>query len=404
MADQSQASDFSDVFISYRRKDVEFVKELVAGIQATGKEVWVDWEDIPPGSVGFTDDIQRGLEGSDAFIAVLSPDYLESEYCVELELQTAINLNKRIIPVVYRKFDGYDIPLGIGHINWIYFTPHAGQENTYEESLPKVLHALEADFEHMRAHKRFLLRAIEWDKNERRNSFLLTGDEINEAEEWLSDASGKDPVPNELHGDYIIASRQLATKRQRQLLTGVSLALVVTVILAFVAFFQMLEANFQREQADFARATAVREADISSSISIASGAREINTYNQIEALALAQQAIQIEKPTSNVVRAFADIAFQPGAERILSEHTDYVRDVAFSPDGTQLASASEDTTIILWNVDTYDIQHTLEGHERDVTSVAFSPDGQTLASGSRDETIILWNTATGEKNRAIRRT
>jgi LuxR family maltose regulon positive regulatory protein len=215
MADQSQASDFSDVFISYRRKDVEFVKELVAGIQATGKEVWVDWEDIPPGSVGFTDDIQRGLEGSDAFIAVLSPDYLESEYCVELELQTAINLNKRIIPVVYRKFDGYDIPLGIGHINWIYFTPHAGQENTYEESLPKVLHALEADFEHMRAHKRFLLRAIEWDKNERRNSFLLTGDEINEAEEWLSDASGKDPVPNELHGDYIIASRQLATKRQR---------------------------------------------------------------------------------------------------------------------------------------------------------------------------------------------
>jgi hypothetical protein len=118
-----EASDFSDVFIFYRRVDVEFVKKLVQSLYDAGKEVWVDWEDIPPGSEGFADDIKRGLEGSDAFIAVLSPDYLESKYCVDFELSYALELNKKIIPVVLRKFDDKTIPDGISHINWIYFTP-----------------------------------------------------------------------------------------------------------------------------------------------------------------------------------------------------------------------------------------------------------------------------------------
>ena len=65
------ASEFSDVFVSYRRLDVDFVKRLVEDLQKDGKEVWVDWEDIPPGVEGFADEIKRGLEGADTFIAVL---------------------------------------------------------------------------------------------------------------------------------------------------------------------------------------------------------------------------------------------------------------------------------------------------------------------------------------------
>jgi len=173
-----QASDYSDVFVSYRRKDVDFTKQLVQALQDAGKEVWIDWEDIPPGSEGFSDDIKRGLEGADAFIAILSPDYLESTYCVDLELGSAINLNKKLIPIVLKKFDDYPVPNGIGHINWIYFTPHAGQANGFDESFQKVLDTLEIDLEYNRDHKRYLLRALDWDNNKRSNSFLLTGDEI----------------------------------------------------------------------------------------------------------------------------------------------------------------------------------------------------------------------------------
>jgi WD40 repeat protein len=79
----------------------------------------------------------------------------------------------------------------------------------------------------------------------------------------------------------------------------------------------------------------------------------------------------------------------------LTGHTASVRSVAFSPDGTTLASGSWDDTIRLWDVNTgQTIGEPLQGHADWVRSVAFSPDGQTLASGSYDETVRLWDVAT----------
>ena len=85
----------------------------------------------------------------------------------------------------------------------------------------------------------------------------------------------------------------------------------------------------------------------------------------------------------------------------LEGHTDVVWSVAFSPDGSMLASGSFDQTIRLWNVDTGQILHTLTGHTSDVTSVAFSLNGDTLASASWDSTIRLWDSHTGKHKRTL---
>ena len=79
----------------------------------------------------------------------------------------------------------------------------------------------------------------------------------------------------------------------------------------------------------------------------------------------------------------------------LKGHTDVVFSVAFSPDGTTLASGSYDNTIRLWSVDNEDQKTTFEGHTSAVFSVAFSPDGTTLASGSFDS-VRLWDVDTGQ--------
>jgi WD40 repeat protein len=66
-------------------------------------------------------------------------------------------------------------------------------------------------------------------------------------------------------------------------------------------------------------------------------------------------------------------------QHTLTGHLDWVRSVAFSPDGRTLASGSFDTTIKLWDVTTRREIATLKGHSWSVKSVAFSPDGKTLA-------------------------
>jgi len=81
----------------------------------------------------------------------------------------------------------------------------------------------------------------------------------------------------------------------------------------------------------------------------------------------------------------------------LRSHTQGVNSIAFSPDGNTLASSSNDTTIVLWDMASNQPIAQLTGHTGWVHSVAFSPDGKTLASGSSDDTIILWDAVSGQR-------
>jgi hypothetical protein len=81
-----------------------------------------------------------------------------------------------------------------------------------------------------------------------------------------------------------------------------------------------------------------------------------------------------------------------GTEQQLPGHTDWVVGVAFSPNGTYLASASFDGSVKIWRVSDGSLVKTIKiGGE--VRSVSFSPDGQYLASGGGDATVRIWRTS-----------
>lgn len=83
-------------------------------------------------------------------------------------------------------------------------------------------------------------------------------------------------------------------------------------------------------------------------------------------------------------------------------HRSYgINAVAFSPDGSYVASGAADSLIRIWNARIGELLRTLEGHEGEVTTLAISPDGQWLASGAGDRTVHLWEAASGKPLRTL---
>lgn len=73
--------------------------------------------------------------------------------------------------------------------------------------------------------------------------------------------------------------------------------------------------------------------------------------------------------------------------------------VAFSPDGSLVATGTDDGNVNLWRVADGSLVRTLSGHRFPVRIVAFSPDGTMIASGGSDNTARLWMVAGGIQRR-----
>jgi len=145
----------SDVFISYSRNDGDFARKLNNDLQFSGKTTWFDQESIAS-SADFQAEINRGIESSNNFLFIISPDSVTSQFCYE-EVEHARKLNKKFVTILLRDTESNKIPDALSSVQWIDF-----QNSEYHSAYSELLRTVDLDREHVQKHTKYSQSALEW--------------------------------------------------------------------------------------------------------------------------------------------------------------------------------------------------------------------------------------------------
>lgn len=273
---------------------------------------------------------------------------------------------------------------------------------------------LDEDREGLRLRRALTEDAREWSDLSHDRGVLYRGAKLAAAREWMVQ---HDSELNELERTFLAASIEAAedeerareAARQRELAQAQALA----------------EAERQRadERASSARrlrsrarvlAVAFVIAGIASLAALLFGLQaqegtRVARSNQLVAQAQSHlddldQALLLSVEASRAVDSpearaglLASLEANPNILVFLHGHRDWVRTVAFSPDGATVASGGDDGSVILWDVATRTKRGSITAPDRQVHSLAFSPDGRTLAVAGNSGAISLWDVASGQQ-------
>ncbi len=429
------------IFISYSKKDSDFALKLAEDLQEAGFKIWIDRS--IGGGEDWRETIEENLKAAEEVIIVVSPNSMDSEW-VRHEGSLAYGWEKQLFPVLMTPVDA--LPPWLEEYQWVDFV-----DTPYEAAFD----ALVADLTPPNPIQDLLGQEVE--------TYHQTGDLMSEAvlsvieESWDTlEISGeaealiqesreqreKEKAEREAQRQRELEQAKKLAKTQQQRVLVLAAGLVVAVILGIVAFsfFQQARENLQsanvrgtqvadsaataearRVEADNARATAVEDRNAAATAQVVAEQNQEEAEEQtikaragaLSSLALAQLDQHLDLGLLLSVEAFKnrDILQTQKAlftawnhnlrlNRFLQMHTDRALSVAWSPDG-QLASASADNTVIVWDLESGRPAQILDGHKDSIESVAWSPHGR-LASASWDNTIIVWDLENGQPAQTLR--
>jgi WD40 repeat protein len=239
------------------------------------------------------------------------------------------------------------------------------------------------DFRHWQEQLRVAMRT--WESSNFDEGALLRGKPLTDAEHWQSQRFLElSPVERSFIGLSVeFRERESKNKKRRRklILFGLSTGLLAALSLAGMAWWQ-----WQNSVKNEIKALSVSsEAFLSSNNDFDALIASIKLANRI------QKTFSVDANTRiQLVETLLQAVNFARERNRLENHRDTINDIAFSPDGNLIATASKDKTVIIWSKQGKQLE-TLQGHQGDVKAVTFSPDGKIIASGSADKTAKLWN-------------
>jgi hypothetical protein len=396
------------VFVSYARADLAFADKLVGALEAHSTEVRIDRRDLPFARV-WQDELVEMVRWADTVLFIISPDAIASKWC-EWELAQVVKHQQRLGPIVYRPVENDRIPEELSKLQHISFAPPID----FDTAIERLVEQLGTDIDWVRHHTDLADAARDWKQADQSSDFLLRGAALRGAQSWLDARPPTAPAPTAEQLELITASQRASGRRRWNWTLGVIAVAAIAIGLAGLAYWQREVAIANEETAktneriarqNEERANAERDQALRrQSLFLAEKSQqESERGNGTNGILLALEALpkDMGKPDRPYVIEAEIAAFRalqaPLELAVLEGHGATVWSVAFSPDGTRLASGSSDDTVRLWDVASGQETARLEGHGADVNSVAFSPDGTRLASGGDDDTVRLWDMASGQQ-------
>jgi len=388
----------SHIFISYSRKDLEVARPIVDALTKDNLDVWIDWEDIPRGEE-FEREIQQGIEGSDVFLFLVSPDSAQSDWCNK-EIAHAVKNGKRILPIVVRDTDPKSNHPEISKRNWIFCREGQDDFNKGIEETSKTIHT---DYEWLKYHTELQVKAVKWEQK-KDNSRLLRGKELREAWLRLNDFDGKDdPVVTALQNNYVQASQSFQARQRRILSLIAAGAIGIVFILGVYGLYQKsIAAERAKEIAtevvvrQTAESLAINEGSLRRSQQLGvSSLEQLNSRPDL-ALLLGVEAYR-SGDTYQARKALAEaLAFTQCVGRYYYLNNTRVTDVALSANGDRLFAGNRLGDLYVWNLGNGSSE-TVAGNGYS-SQVALNFDDKLFAvSNSGDGTVTILDTGTLEK-------
>lgn len=196
------------VFISYSRRDSSpLAEELVTALEVLGFDAVLDRHDIAAAE-DWEVRLATLIQGADTVIFILSPEAVKSPRCA-WEVNKAVELSKRIIPVVGAKVDDEAVPEHLRRLNYVFFS----EGFSFSRALGQVAGALRSDLDWVREHTRLAEHARRWHERERLEALLLRDGELLAAQTWKAARKPDAPEITDAQLSLLAASTEAQSAR-----------------------------------------------------------------------------------------------------------------------------------------------------------------------------------------------
>ena len=412
------------IFISYSRADISFADQLCAALAAYGIVPAIDREGIH-GAEKWEERLGQLILEADTIVFILTPKSAASDIC-KWEVDRAVKLNKRIVPVVWRPLGEAKAHEYLRGLNYIFFYEELTVTGSgFGTGLARLIDALTTNVTWIREHTRLGELAARWVRDGRPGDALFRGIELSRALDWRKERPANAPELTPLQREFLQASEDAEAQRtnaERRQIEEIRAAQEEREkALKAAEAEQKARAEAQRRNRYLVIAAALlalllfggaiwqsRETQRREAVVMTSAAnRAIQEQLFERAMRISVQGLPKEgalpifslgwsDPAMSGLGGKLAVAAQFSAVRIiLTGHGNRVRSAAFSPDGASVVTASDDFTAKVWDAKSGQPLLALSGNGQFATA-AFSPDGMRIITATDSNDVGIWDAKTGQ--------